>query len=60
LSVLPEGAKKVSLFTFNGIANNAFVSIMEGQPLSAIVTPALILVAAGLALALIGSRRLAA
>ncbi len=60
LSVLPEGAKKVSLFTFNGIANNAFVSIMEGQPLSAIVAPALILVAAGLALALIGSRRLAA
>ncbi|MHB8946825.1 MAG: ABC transporter permease [Bacillota bacterium] len=60
LSVLPEGAKKVSLFTFNGIANNAFVSIMEGQPLSAIVTPALILVVAGLALALIGSRRLAA
>ncbi|HEY3316286.1 MAG TPA: ABC transporter permease [Bacillota bacterium] len=60
LSTLPEGARKVSLFTFNGIANNAFVSIMEGRPLSVIVAPALILAVAGLALALIGSRRLTA
>jgi len=60
LSALPEGAKKVGQFTFNGIANNAFVSIMEGRPPSAIVAPALVLVVAGLALALIGSRRLAA
>ncbi len=59
LSNLPDVAKKISLFTFNGQANDGLLKIMQGAPLSGIWSPALILVCAGLVLSLIGSRRLA-
>lgn len=58
LNQLPEFARTISHFTFNGQANAGFLALMEGRPLASIAVPAVALTSVGLIMAVAGARRL--